>query len=101
MHGPFHVLLQYVQALYHQPPFVLYNTDQRMQEIMEAPQLAAVEKSKLYSDQLNQFLSFKNFKDFPTHHLTPETVESLVQTTPQVPATPVPAAITHYSACYS
>ena len=38
----------------------MYNTEQRMQEIMEVQQLTAVEKSKLYSDQLNRFLVFKN-----------------------------------------
>jgi hypothetical protein len=31
-----------------------------MKEIMEEPQLSVVEKSKLYSDQLNRFLTFKN-----------------------------------------
>ena len=29
---------------------VMYNTEKRMQEIMEAPQLSSWEKSKLYSD---------------------------------------------------
>ena len=51
-----------------------------MQEIMEAPQLSVVEKSKLYSDQLNRFLTFKNMMDVPAHYH-----ESPVQTTPQVP----------------
>jgi hypothetical protein len=32
---------------------------------METPQLRAVEKSKLYSDQLNRFLTFKNKMDVP------------------------------------
>ena len=47
---------------YRQPPLVnaMYDAEQRMQEIMEAPQLSVVEKSKLYSDQLNRFLTFKN-----------------------------------------
>jgi hypothetical protein len=48
---------------YRQPPLVnamyKYDAEQRMKEIMEAPQLSAVEKRKLYSDQLNQFLVFK------------------------------------------
>ena len=46
---------------YRQPPLVnaMYDAEQRMKEIMEAPQLSAVEKSKLYSDQLNRFLTFK------------------------------------------
>ena len=38
----------------------MYNTKKRMQEIMEAPQLSSWEKSKLYSDQLNRLLMFKN-----------------------------------------
>jgi hypothetical protein len=38
----------------------MYDAEQRMKGIMDAPQLSAVEKSKLYSDQLNRFLVFKN-----------------------------------------
>jgi hypothetical protein len=38
----------------------MYDAEQRMKEIMEAPQLSAVEKIKLYFDQLNRFLLFKN-----------------------------------------
>ena len=62
---------------YRQPPLVnaMYDAEQRMKEIMDAPQLSAVEKSKLYSDQLNRFLTFKNKMDG------------------QVPPTPVPAEI--------
>ena len=47
---------------YRQPPLVnvMYDAEQRMKGIMDAPQLSAVEKSKLYSDQLNRFLVFKN-----------------------------------------
>ena len=65
-----------------QPPLVnaKYDAEQRMQEIMEAPQLSEVEKSKLYSDQLNRFLTFKNKMDVPAHYH-----ESPVQTTSQVP----------------
>jgi hypothetical protein len=48
----------------------MYNTEQRMQEIMEPPQLSAVEKSKLYSDQMNRFLTFKNKMDVPPHQPT-------------------------------
>jgi hypothetical protein len=50
---------------YRQPPLVnaKYDAEQRMKEIMDAPQLSAVEKSKLYSDQLNRFLAFKNKMD--------------------------------------
>ena len=52
---------------------------------MEAPQLSAVEKRKLYSDQLNRFMTFKNKMDVP--------VEAPVQRTSLVPPTPVPAEI--------
>ena len=39
---------------YRQPPLVtaMYDIEQRMQEIMDAPRLSVAEKSKLYSDQL-------------------------------------------------
>jgi hypothetical protein len=47
---------------YRQPPLAnaMIDAEQRMKEIMDAPQLTTVEKSKLYSDQLNRFLTFKN-----------------------------------------
>ncbi len=46
----------------------MYDAEKRMQEIMEAPQIAAAEKSKLYSDQvvfaeLNRSLTFKNMME--------------------------------------
>jgi hypothetical protein len=63
----------------------MYDVEQPMKEIMEAPQLSAVEKSKLYSDQLNRFLTFKNKMDVPA--------EAPVQRTLLVPPTPVPAEI--------
>jgi hypothetical protein len=65
---------------YRQPPLVnaMYDAEQRMKEIMDAPQLSAVDKSKLYSDQLNRFLTFKNKMDVQ--------VQTPVQTTPAVPA---------------
>ena len=68
---------------YRQPPLVnaMYDAEQRMKEIMDVPQLSAVEKSKLYSDQLNRFLTFKNKMDVPA------------EIPPQVPPTPVPAEI--------
>jgi hypothetical protein len=76
----------------------MYDTEQRMKEIMEAPQLSVVEKSKLYSDQLNRFLTFKNKMDVPAQ--APAQRTSLVPPTPvsaeippQVPPTPVPAEI--------
>ncbi len=69
-----------------------------MQEIMEASQITAAEKSKLYSDQLNRFLTFKDKME--NHHLpvktsTPsEPVQSTsgerAEITPRVPATPKP-----------
>ena len=63
-----------------QPPLVnsMYDAKQRMKEIMEAPQLSVVEKSKLYSDHLNRFLTFKHKMDVPA--------QAPVQTTPLVPA---------------
>jgi hypothetical protein len=56
-----------------------------MKEIMEAPQLSAVEKSKLYYDQLHRFLTFKNKMDVPA--------QAPVQRTPLVSTTPVPEEI--------
>ena len=52
---------------YRQPPLAnaMYDAEQRMKEIMEAPQLSVVEKNKIYSDQLNRFLTFKNKMDVP------------------------------------
>ena len=66
-----------------------------MQEIMEAPQLSSWEKSKLYSDQLNRLLMFKN-------HMNQKSMETLVQRAPSVllnvpepssPINPEPAEI--------
>jgi hypothetical protein len=38
----------------------MYNVEKRMQEIMEAQKITAVErKSKSYSEQLNRLLTFK------------------------------------------
>jgi hypothetical protein len=75
---------------YQQPPQLnaMYDAEQRMKEIIEAPQLSAEEKSKLYSDQLNRFLTFKNKMDVPAHYH-----EAPVQRTPLVSTTPVPAEI--------
>ena len=69
---------------YRQPPLVnaMYDAEQRMKEIMEAPQLSAVEKSKLYSDQLNRFLTFKN----KMAHSSPGIPETSAQSIPQAPA---------------
>ena len=50
----------------------MYNTEKRMQEIMEAPLLSSWEKSKLYSDQLNRLLTFKN-------QMNQKSMETLVQ----------------------
>ena len=76
----------------------MYDAEQRMKETMEAPQLSVVEKIKLYSDQLNRFLIFKNKMDSPAQ--APVQRTSLVSPTPlsaeippQVPPTPVPAGI--------
>ena len=56
---------------YLQPPALnaIYDAEKQMQEIMEAPQITAAEKSKLYSDQLNRFLTFKNKLDFTAYPL--------------------------------
>ena len=69
---------------YRQPPLVnaMYDVEQRMKEIMDAPQLSAVEKSKLYSDQLNRFLTFKN----KMAHSSPGIPETSAQSIPQAPA---------------
>ena len=59
--GEIDPFVEYVRnKSYQQPPLVnaMYDAEQRMQEIIEAPQLTAVDKSKLYSDQLNRFLMF-------------------------------------------
>ena len=82
----------------------MYDAQQRMKEIMEAPQLSAVEKSKLYSDQLNRFLVFKNkiahsSPGIPAQSIPlvpaelPQPNES-VEITPPVPATPKPNFLT-------
>ena len=71
------------------------NTEKRMQEIMEAPQLSSWEKSKLYSDQLNRLLMLKN-------KMNQKSMETLVQRAPSVlsnvskppsPVNPEPAEI--------
>ena len=95
-------IIKFIQKQsYRQPSLVntMYDVEQRMKEIMEAPQLSVVEKSKLYSDQLNRFLTFKNKMDVPAQ--TPVQRTSLVSPTPlsaeippQVPPTPVPNFIT-------
>jgi hypothetical protein len=85
--GEADALVEYVRKKsYQQPPLVnaMYDAEQRMQEIMEAPQLTTVEKSKLYSDQLNRFLTFKNKMDVPAHYQ-----EAPVQRTSLVSPTPV------------
>jgi hypothetical protein len=89
---------------YQQAPLVnaMYDAEQRMKEIMEAPQLTAVEKSKLSSDQLNRFLTFKNKMDIPVPHpshevpfqTTPPEHNEPVAIAPPVPATPKPNFLT-------
>ena len=84
---------------YRQPPLVnaMYDAEQRMKEIMEAPQLSAVEKSKLYSDQLNRFLTFKNKMAHSSPGIPETSAQSIPQAPaeipPQVPPMPVPAEI--------
>ncbi len=89
---------------YLQPPVLnaMYDAEKQMQEIMEAPQITAAEKSKLYSDQLNRFLTFKNKME--NHHLpikatppsasAPSTSDEHAEITPPVPATPKPNFLT-------
>jgi hypothetical protein len=71
----------------------MYDAEQRMKEIMDAPQLSAVEKRKLYSDQLNRFLTFKNKMDVPAQAPVQTTPLVPAEIPPQVPPTPVPAEI--------
>jgi hypothetical protein len=85
---------------YRQPLLVnaMYDAEQRMKEIMEAPQLSVVEKSKLYSDQLNRFLTFKNkmahsSPRIPAQSIPQKPVEMPQEIPPQVPPIPVPAEI--------
>jgi hypothetical protein len=103
--GKADALVEYLRKKsYQQPPLVnaIYDAEQRMKEIMEAPQLTTVEKSKLYSDQLNRFLTLKNKIDVPAHyHEAPVQRTSLVSPTPvsaeippQVPATAKPNFLT-------
>ncbi len=47
----------------------MYDAEKRMQEIIEALQITA--EDKLYMDQLNQFLTFKNKME--NHHLPVKT----------------------------
>ena len=94
---------------YLQPPALnaMYDAEKQMQEIMEAPQITAAEKSKLYSDQLNRFLTFKNKLDFHAHPIAKASVQEAPPTpvemaqlnepadvTPRVPATPKPNFLT-------
>ena len=74
----------------------MYDAEKRMQEIMEAPQITAAEKSKLNSDKLIRLLTFKNKME--NHHLpvkttppsasVPPTSDERAEITPQVPNTP-------------
>jgi hypothetical protein len=94
---------------YHKPPLVnaMYDAEQRMKEIMDAPQLTTVEKSKLYSDQLNRFLTFKNkmARSYPgipeiSAQSIPQAPAEMsqpnesVEITPPVPTTPKPNFLT-------
>ena len=91
-------LEQYVgkKSYRHSPNLnAMYNTEKRIQEIMEAPQLSSWEKSKLYSDQLNRLLTFKN-------QMNQKSMETLVQralsvlsnvSEPSSPVNPEPVVI--------
>jgi hypothetical protein len=80
---------------YRQPSLVnaMYDAEQRMKEIMDAPQLSALEKSKLHSDQLTRFLTFKNKLDVPAQAPVQTTPLVPAEIPPQVPPTPVPEEI--------
>jgi hypothetical protein len=69
-----------------------------MKEIMDAPQLSAVEKSKLYSDQLNRFLIFKNkmahSSPIPQAPAKMPQPNESVEIAPPVPTTPKPNFLT-------
>jgi hypothetical protein len=67
----------------------MYDAEQRMQEIVEAPQLTAVEKASYIHDRLNRFFILKNKMNIPVPH---PSHEAPVQTTP--PETNEPDAIT-------
>jgi hypothetical protein len=94
---------------YRQPPLLnaMYDVEQRMKEIMDAPQLSAVEKSKFYSDQLTRFLTFKNKMTHSSPGIPETSAQSISQApaempqpnesfeiTPPVPATPKPNFLT-------
>jgi hypothetical protein len=85
---------------YRQPPLVnaMYDAEERMKEIMDAPQLSAVEKSKLYSDQLNRFLIFKNkmahSSPIPQAPAKMPQPNESVEIAPPVPTTPKPNFLT-------
>ena len=72
----------------------MYNTEKQMQEIMEAPQLSSWEKSKLYFDQLNRLLMFKNKmnqKSIETLQRAPSVLLNVSE--PRSPVSPEPAEI--------
>ena len=78
--GQTSALEQYVRkkSYCHSPNLnAMYNTEKRMQEIMEAPQLSSWEKSQLYSDQLNRLLMLKN-------KMNQKSMGTLVQRAPSV-----------------
>ena len=70
--GEIDPFVEYVRKKsYQQPPLVnaMYDGEQRMQEIIEAPQLTAVDKSKLYSDHATKSVSHIHKKmGVPDHH---------------------------------
>ena len=82
----------------------MYDAEQRMKEIMEAPKLSAVEKSKLYSDQLNRFLVLKNKMAHSSPGIPGQSIPQAPAEMPQpnesvditqpVPATPKPIFLT-------
>ena len=73
----------------------MYNTEKRMQEIMEAPQVSSWEKGKLYPDQLNSLLTFKNQMNQKSMETLVERVPSVLPSVPEPPSpvSPEPADI--------
>ena len=96
--GETNALEQYVRSksYRHSPNLnAMYSAEKRMQKIMEAPQLSSLEKSKLYSNQLNRLLMLKN-------KMNRKSIETFVQRAPSVfsnvseppsPVIPEPAEI--------
>ena len=79
------VLMEYFKKnSYQQPPIVnaMYNSEEQMQQIMQAPQLTPDAKAKLYDQTLQRFLTFQS--QLKNQHL----VQNNLETTPNLAETP-------------